>query len=108
MIRNFIFLVVFLQQYSQNVQAGCKTTTIITTTLAPAVQFELFQEKFKVVYENATVAAQKFEGFSANLAVIDKSNADFAAGKISYTLGINQFADLVSFFVIKYIKENII
>ena len=103
MIRNFIFLVVFLQQYSQNVQAGCKTTTIITTTLAPAVQFELFQEKFKVVYENATVAAQKFAVFNANIDKIAQINAAAAAANLSYKLEVNKFADLVStkFLIVK-------
>ena len=102
MIKNFIFLAVLLQQYSQNVQAECGTTIIATTTttLAPAVQFAQFQQTFGVVYENEAIAAQKFAVFSSNLDIIAQHNAAAAAGYVTYTLGVNKFADLVSILIL--------
>ena len=99
MIKIFIFLVVFLQHYSQQVQAECRTTT----TLAPAEQFDLFQKMFNVKYENATVAAQKFAIFNANIDKIAQINAAAAAANLSYKLEVNKFADLVStkFLIVK-------
>ena len=99
MIKIFIFLVVFLQHYSQQVQAECRTTT----TLAPAEQFDLFQKMFNVKYENATVAAQKFAVFNANIDKIAQINAAAAAANLSYKLEVNKFADLVStkFLIVK-------
>ena len=102
MIKIFIFLVVFLQHYSQQVQAECRTTT----TLAPAEQFDLFQKMFNVKYENATVAAQKFAVFSSNLDIIAQHNAAAAAGYVTYTLGVNKFADLVRILIL-FIKTLI-
>ena len=99
MIKIFIFLVVFLQHYSQQVQAECRTTT----TLAPAEQFDLFQKMFNVKYENATVAAQKFAVFNANIDKIAQINAAAAAANLSYKLEVNKCSDLLStkFLIVK-------
>ena len=99
MILSVLLLFVYLQRNSQLIEAVCSTTKLVlpveTTTPTPAVQFSLFQEKFGLTYENEAEAAQKFAVFSANLDKIEKHNADLAAGKTTYSLKVNKFADLV-------------
>jgi hypothetical protein len=95
-----VFIVVFLQQNAQPVEAACTTTTITTiittTTLALEDQFNFFVQSFSVNYENEIVAAKKFAVFKANLDVIAQHSADVEAGISSYEIAVNRFADLVS------------
>ena len=108
MIQSIILLSVILQQFSHYIEMACSTTittitttwvptteSIKSTTLAPAEQFFSFQEKYNLNYENETVAEQKFAIFKTNLEEIEKHNAAAEAGNISFTLVVNQFADLV-------------
>jgi hypothetical protein len=99
MILSVLFLLVFLQQKSEFIEAVCSTTKLVslaeTTTPTPTVQFSMFQEEFGVTYENEAEAAEKFAVFSANLDKIAKHNDDFATGKTTYSLKVNKFADLV-------------
>ena len=99
MIETLFLVVVYLQQISQLIEALCSTATTLTTTLAPAVQFDLFQQKFGVTYENTTVAQQKFAVFKENLDLIAQHNAEFEAGIITYSLVVNIYSDLVSIFL---------
>ena len=99
MIQCIFVLFVFLQQNYPFTEAVCSTTTVVslttTTTPTPAVQFSMFQENFDIYYENDTVAAQKLAVFIANLNTIEQHNVDFEAGKVSFKLEVNKFADLV-------------
>merc|ERR1711881_426075 len=55
-----------------------------------------FKARFGKNYANAAEESRRFAIFKENLAFIARHNADHAAGKESYTVGVNQFADLTN------------
>merc|ERR1712046_333689 len=55
-----------------------------------------FKAKFGKNYANAAEESRRFAIFKENAAFIGPHNQDHAAGKESYTVGINQFADLTN------------
>merc|ERR1712156_270756 len=55
-----------------------------------------FKAKFGKNYANAAEESRRFAIFKENAAFIARHNQDHAAGKESYTVGINQFADLTN------------
>lgn len=50
------------------------------------------QTEYKKVYE-PTEDGERFEIFKANVQRIVEHNAKFERGEVTYTMGINQFAD---------------
>jgi len=56
-------------------------------------QFELYQRQFNKVYSAAEKTA-RFNAFVANYDFIQQHNAEAAQGLHSFTVGLNQFADL--------------
>ncbi len=64
----------------------------VKTTLNTEYSFTAWKAQFGKTYLGATEEAQREAIFNKNLAYINKHNA---AG-LSYTLGMNQFGDLVS------------
>jgi len=56
--------------------------------------FNDFKTQFSKQYKSAAEEALRFNIFQQNLAFINQHNAEFAAGQQTYTVGVNQFADL--------------
>lgn len=52
------------------------------------------QEGFHKSYTNPEEEAQRFQIFQNNLKNIRDHNEKFARGEVTYTQGVNQFADL--------------
>jgi C1A family cysteine protease len=57
-------------------------------------QFRDFKAAYGKVYATAAEEAARFKIFRDNLDIISKHNAQFEAGNSTYTLGVNQFADM--------------
>merc|ERR1711953_587613 len=55
-----------------------------------------YKARFGKTYANAAEESRRFAIFKENAAFIARHNLDHAAGKESYTVGVNQFADLTS------------
>lgn len=53
----------------------------------------LFQTFFSKTYKDTEDEQKHFEAFEAIVKLIAEHNPKYAAGKVSYSLGINQFAD---------------
>lgn len=52
------------------------------------------QQDFSKVYKSLREDKLRFEIFKSNLQIINEHNAGYERGESSYTLGVNQFADL--------------
>merc|ERR1711962_699535 len=59
-------------------------------------QFELFKADFSKSYKSPEEEELRKSIFGQNLQHIRKHNEDAASGLHSYTLGVNQFADMTS------------
>merc|ERR1711981_71698 len=59
-------------------------------------EFAQFKAKFGKTYKSAAEEQRKMAVFKENMAYIARHNLDHAAGKESYTVGVNQFADLTN------------
>jgi len=57
-------------------------------------EFESFKQKHGKSYENALDEAFHFKAFRSNLKIIAEHNEQHKLGKVSFKLGVNQFADL--------------
>jgi len=57
-------------------------------------RFEDFKQKFGKSYQTKEEEEKRFGIFKQNIKTIDDHNAKYAAGKVSYSLGVNQFSDL--------------
>ncbi len=79
------------------------TVTVVSTNGQETVenQFIKFQSKFGKKYTNSTEYEKRLKIFSVNLDFINQHNTKAAKGISSYTMGINQFSDLVK------IKKNL-
>merc|ERR1712110_669421 len=55
-----------------------------------------YKARFDKTYANAAEESRRFAIFKENAAFIARHNQDHAAGKESYTVGVNQFADLTN------------
>merc|ERR1711953_1533659 len=55
-----------------------------------------YKARFGKTYANAAEESRRFAIFKENAAFIARHNLDHAAGKESYTVGVNQFADLTN------------
>jgi len=55
-----------------------------------------YKARFGKTYANAAEESRRFAIFKENAAFIARHNQDHAAGKESYTVGVNQFADLTN------------
>jgi len=58
--------------------------------------FAQFKARFGKTYKSAAEEQRKMAVFKENLAYIARHNLDHANGKESYTVGVNQFADLTN------------
>merc|ERR1711863_64751 len=58
--------------------------------------WQSFKAKFGKNYANAAEESRRFAIFKENAAFIARHNADHKIGKESYTVGVNQFADLTN------------
>merc|ERR1712242_397707 len=58
--------------------------------------WQSFKAKFGKNYANAAEESRRFAIFKENTAFIARHNADHKIGKESYTVGVNQFADLTN------------
>lgn len=54
----------------------------------------IFQLTFSRAYETPSEEKLRFEIFKTNFETINKHNSRYNKGEVSYTLGVNQFADL--------------
>ena len=64
---------------------------------APASEMQSMFAEFKTTYGKTYTPAeetQRFAVFQSNVEFINKHNADAEAGIYTFTVGINQFADL--------------
>lgn len=59
--------------------------------------FELFKKVFDRKYRNDSEAALRFEIFAHNLRIVRHSLREFISGRLTFALGVNEFADWVSF-----------
>merc|ERR1711963_516824 len=59
-------------------------------------EWAAFKNKFEKNFLSATHHDERKAVFAKNLALIEKHNAEHKAGKHSYWLGVNQFADLTN------------
>jgi len=57
-------------------------------------EFRAFKSRFNKSYSNAVENEHRMEVFADNLEKISKHNKEAAEGKHTFTLGVNQFADL--------------
>jgi len=64
------------------------------SALSAQTQFAEFKAAFGKTYSNRVEEAARFAAFQANLDIISKHNAEAAQGVHTFTLGVNQFADL--------------
>eukprot|EP01147_Barroeca_monosierra_P001608 gene1608-4745_t len=64
--------------------------------VASAATFSEFKTQFGKVYESVEEEARRAQIFADNLAFISRHNAEAARGLHTYTVGINQFADLTN------------
>merc|ERR1712241_185099 len=65
-----------------------------TQALDLETEWAAFKNKFEKNFLSATHHDERKAVFAKNLALIEKHNAEHKAGKHSYWLGVNQFADL--------------
>ncbi|KAL7298517.1 hypothetical protein TKK_0008297 [Trichogramma kaykai] len=65
----------------------------ILADLEGAKEWENFKSQFNKKYEGDE-DQQRMKIFLDNKKLIEEHNAKYAKGEVSYTLGINQFADL--------------
>merc|ERR1712002_917880 len=65
-----------------------------TQALDLETEWAAFKTKFEKGFLSATHHDERKAVFAKNLALIEKHNAEHKAGKHSYWLGVNQFADL--------------
>jgi len=56
--------------------------------------FQEFKQTYSKTYLTAAEEAKRFQVFSDNVAFIERHNARFDQGLETYTVGVNQFADL--------------
>ncbi|GAB6023070.1 hypothetical protein CHUAL_007161 [Chamberlinius hualienensis] len=76
-----------------------KTAIIVCCLVAVAMatpEWEAFKTKFNRKYKNPTEEAFRKKIFLNNKFEIDRHNQRFAEGKTTFTMGINQFADLTT------------
>ncbi|GAB6025756.1 hypothetical protein CHUAL_011740 [Chamberlinius hualienensis] len=76
-----------------------KTAIIVCCLLAVAMatpEWESFKAKFNRKYKNPTEEAFRKKIFLNNKFEIDRHNQRFAEGKTTFTMGVNQFADLTT------------
>ena len=59
--------------------------------------FKNFKSYFNKTYKDHSEEQKRFEIFKNNTIFINNHNKEASTGKHSFTLGINQFSDLVSF-----------
>merc|ERR1712226_1650499 len=67
-----------------------------TQALDLETEWTAFKAKFEKNFLSATHHDERKAVFAKNLALIEKHNAEHKAGKHSYWLGVNQFADLTN------------
>merc|ERR1712241_1082430 len=67
-----------------------------TQALDLDTEWAAFKNKFEKNFLSATHHDERKAVFAKNLALIEKHNAEHKAGKHSYWLGVNQFADLTN------------
>merc|ERR1711942_247124 len=67
-----------------------------TQALDLETEWAAFKNKFEKNFLSATHHDERKAVFAKNLALIEKHNAEHKAGKHSYWLGVNQFADLTN------------
>merc|ERR1712110_124595 len=65
-----------------------------------------YKARFGKTYANAAEESRRFAIFKENAAFIARHNQDHAAGKESYTVGVNQFADLTKMVEAPQIRLN--
>ena len=70
---------------------------LITFTMAALLsveeEFASFKTKHDKQYETPEEEARRFELFKETYERVKKNNEDFEAGRVSFTTGLNQFAD---------------
>eukprot|EP00043_Microstomoeca_roanoka_P006279 m.61649 g.61649 ORF g.61649 m.61649 type:complete len:340 (-) comp13351_c0_seq1:419-1438(-) len=74
---------------------ACVLLALLPAALATS-DFDQFKSKFNKTYESAEEEARRAVIFAENLAFIARHNAEAAKGLHTYTLGVNQFADLTN------------
>ncbi|XP_019770735.1 crustapain [Dendroctonus ponderosae] len=62
--------------------------------LSDQEEWTKFKTGFKKSYEAPDEESRRFEIFQNNLKNIKEHNEKFAKGEVTYTQGVNQFADL--------------
>jgi hypothetical protein len=62
--------------------------------------FKNFKSHFNKTYQDDSEELKRFEIFKNNTKFINNHNNDASKGKYSFSLGINQFSDLVSFTIL--------
>merc|ERR1711981_19157 len=69
---------------------------IAFTSAAVLDEFKAFKAKFNKNYSNDSENLHRMKIFADNVEKIERHNKEFAEGKHTFTLAVNQFADLTS------------
>ncbi|RZC34877.1 Peptidase C1 and/or Inhibitor I29 domain containing protein, partial [Asbolus verrucosus] len=69
-------------------------------------QWKSFKADFKKVYKSPNEEAIRFRNFEKNLNEINEHNEKYRKGLETYTLGLNQFADLSSEEIVSYTSQS--
>ncbi|KAL3273551.1 hypothetical protein HHI36_014985 [Cryptolaemus montrouzieri] len=71
-------------------------------------QWKDFQVKYGKTYRSPVEARKRFTIFQENVNEIEKHNALYEQGKVSYKEGINQFADLTADEFMQYVNRGLL
>merc|ERR1711881_102439 len=82
--------------HTQNMKLLAVASAVGLAAAAVPSDWNQFKERFGKTYKSSTEESRRFAIYKENLAFIARHNADHAAGKESYTVGVNQFADLTN------------
>lgn len=77
------------------------------TNLNTTEQFNVFKLNHNKVYGNSAEEVKRFAIFSENLKIIDSHNQRFLKNEVTYTMAVNQFADLTFEEFQQYLFTNI-
>lgn len=76
--------------------ATCAALPSVFVPKKHVLEWRSFKAAFSKFYESPVEEARRFALFAEKLAFFETHNAAFAAGNVTYTVGVNQFTDMTA------------